>query len=81
VFSGTLSIEQLTYERVILIALATRQRVQTLSSIDVEDIINHTETIEIKIPKRLKTSGKGRIHPTLLLPYFKAGAVICPVGR
>lgn len=78
VFSGTLSIEQLTYKTVILIALATGQRVQTLSSIDVEDIIKHNETIEIKIPKRLKTTGKGRIQPTLLLPYFNADPVICP---
>uniref|UniRef100_A0A1Y1M5M3 Tyr recombinase domain-containing protein n=1 Tax=Photinus pyralis TaxID=7054 RepID=A0A1Y1M5M3_PHOPY len=74
----TLSLQDLTYKLAILIALATGQRVQTLANIEVENIIINENRVEVKIPKKLKTSTKGRIQPTLLLPFFNQDKKICP---
>ncbi|XP_050293054.1 uncharacterized protein LOC126733719 isoform X1 [Anthonomus grandis grandis] len=73
----TLSLQDLTYKLAILIALATGQRVQTLANIEVENIIIDENKVEVKIPKKLKTSAKGRIRPTLLLPFFNQDKKIC----
>ncbi|KAJ8980422.1 hypothetical protein NQ317_018814 [Molorchus minor] len=73
-----LNLENLGYKLAILIALATGQRVQTLANIEVRNIISYDDRIEIKIPNRLKTSGRGIIQPTLILPYYNLDKNICP---
>lgn len=74
----TISLEHLTYKLAILIALATGQRVQTLANIEVKNIVQCDDKIEIKITSRLKTSGRGRIQPTLVLPFYSEDESICP---
>lgn len=76
--NSPLSLENLTYKLAILVALATGQRIQTLVNIEVENIIQLQERIEIKIPNRIKTTSKGRIQPTLILPFFDLDEKICP---
>ena len=63
-----LSLSQLSYKLVSLLLLSTGQRVQTIHSIKIDNIILSSR-VEILIPDRLKTSGLGRPQPTLILPY------------
>lgn len=74
----TLTLEDLTYKLAILIALATGQRVQTLANINIDNIVNYGTKIVIKIPNRIKTSGKGKLQPTLVLPFYDLDKNICP---
>lgn len=63
-------LEELTQKLVILMALATGQRAQTISLVQLADIIQYDDRIEIKVPRRIKTSSRNRPQPTLILPYF-----------
>lgn len=72
-----ISLEYLTYKLSILVALATGQRVQTLSLIEVDNILRSDAGIEIKITQRIKTSGRNRLQPTLVLPFFKEDSEVC----
>ena len=63
------SLESLTMKLCGLLALSTGQRVQTLASIFVENILMK-EPVEIKITKILKTSRVGSKQPLLVLPSF-----------
>ncbi|KAJ8916916.1 hypothetical protein NQ315_013386 [Exocentrus adspersus] len=73
----SLSLENLTLKLAILLALASGQRVQTLASIEVHNIIIKPDVISIKIDKRLKTSGPKRPQPTIYLPYVRQDCKIC----
>ncbi|KAJ8918214.1 hypothetical protein NQ315_014082, partial [Exocentrus adspersus] len=53
-----LSLKNLTYKMVMLLALATAHRVQTLSLINVDNIESTNSGFQIKIPDRIKTSGR-----------------------
>lgn len=68
----------MTYKVAGLLALATGQRVQTLAAIDINNIRVLEDKIEIKITKRLKTSGKNKAQPTLILPFYTEDVNICP---
>lgn len=46
--------ELLTYKVVTLLALVTAHRVQTLSLIDINNIVHTDKGVEIKIPAKLK---------------------------
>lgn len=65
-----LSLRKLSTKLITLLALATGQRVQTLSLISLENITTMSEGIEIKIPDRIKTSRRGVAQPVLYLPFF-----------
>lgn len=66
-----LSLESLTLKLVTLLALVTGHRMQTLAAIDIRNIYRAKEnTLEIKIPDRLKTSALNRNQPVLRLPFF-----------
>lgn len=71
------SLEFLSFKLSTLLALATGQRVQTIANIEIQNIIVEQDNIVIKIPKRIKTSGRGRIQPSLILPFFKQEPKIC----
>ncbi|XP_028159713.1 uncharacterized protein LOC114352323 isoform X2 [Ostrinia furnacalis] len=73
-----LSREKLTKKLVMLLALCTAQRVQTLSLIKLENISINSNGVNIAIRDILKTSAAGRQQPTLFLPYFLENARICP---
>lgn len=73
----TTDMKNLTLKLVMLLALVTGQRVQTLSLIDIRDILEMDNRIEIKIPQKIKTSGRGRLQPNFILPYFTENRSIC----
>lgn len=73
-----LSLENITKKLVMLLALCTAHRVQTLSLIKIENIIILENNIKITIPDLVKTSAPGREQPLLNLPYFQENPSICP---
>lgn len=75
----TLSLERLTKKTVMLLVLATGQRVQTLNSISLKNIKFSSNGVEIIFTDILKTSAPGRRQPQVILPYFSAQPEICPV--
>lgn len=72
-----ISLEYLTYKLAILLALASGQRVQTLSLIETHNIKKLDKTIEIRIPHRIKTSGKNKLQPIIVLPFYTQDSRIC----
>lgn len=73
-----LSLESLTLKLVTLLALVTGHRMQTLAVIDIRNIYRANEnTLEIKIPDRIKTSGQNKNQPVLRLPFFTQDKAIC----
>ena len=66
-----LTLKQVSDKAVLLLALSTAHRVQTLASINIENILETSEGLEIKIPDAIKTSGPGKYQPVLYLPRFK----------
>lgn len=72
-----ISLEMLTHKLATLMILATGQRVQTINSVNCSNIVRLDDRIEIRIPKRLKTSGKNKFQPTLILPFCRDDPVIC----
>lgn len=76
--NNKLNLEKITKKLVILLALCTGHRVQTLSLIKLEDITFSNNLAKIIISDTIKTSGPGRDQPVLLLPYFRENLHICP---
>lgn len=72
-----ITLEILTQKLVSLMALATGQRIQTLSLIDIDNIIVQTSKIEIKIPNRIKTSAINKSQPFLVLSLFNSDPNVC----
>lgn len=60
-----------------LLALATAQRLQSLSLIDIENIEKSELGIRIKITEQIKTSKPGAFQPELNLPFFKNRPNLC----
>ncbi|XP_072384478.1 uncharacterized protein [Diabrotica undecimpunctata] len=75
--NNTISLEILTKKLVTLLALATGQRIQTLSLIDIDNIIEQDGKIEIKISDRTKTTAINKTQPLLVLPFFGKDPNIC----
>lgn len=73
----TTNLKKITLKLVTLLALVTGQRIQTLSLIDIRDITKINDQIEIKIPRKIKTSGLGRIQPNLIIPFFRDNDNLC----
>ncbi|KAI8433085.1 hypothetical protein MSG28_013943 [Choristoneura fumiferana] len=73
-----LPIEKITKKLVVLLALCTAHRVQTLSLIKLQNIVVGSNGIEVGITDVIKTSAHGREQPVLYLPYFKENRAICP---
>lgn len=66
-----LSISQLTDKLIVLLALITAHRKQTLSLINIKNIVKTKQGYEIEIPYRIKSSKAGQFQPLLILPEFK----------
>lgn len=75
---NTLSLENITKKLVVLLAICTAHRVQTLSLITLENIQYSQNGIKINITNIIKTSAPGREQPILFLPYFNEDKSICP---
>ncbi|XP_049866278.1 uncharacterized protein LOC126366978 [Pectinophora gossypiella] len=71
-------LELLTKKLVVLLALCTGHRLQTLSLIKINNICTSSSGLKILITDIVKTSAAGRDQPLLVLPYFVTNPAICP---
>ncbi|KAJ8910049.1 hypothetical protein NQ315_000452 [Exocentrus adspersus] len=78
--NSSISLELLTYKLVTLLALLTAHRVQTLTLIEIENIVRGQSGVEIKIPAKIKTSSRSKPQPMLVLPCYNDNPAICPVN-
>lgn len=62
---------------ILLLALATAQRVQTFSKIRISNIIQHDEGLEIKFTDLLKTSRPNKPQPAICIPFFAEKSELC----
>ncbi|XP_044588713.1 uncharacterized protein LOC123267891 [Cotesia glomerata] len=72
-----LTLKELTSKLVVLLALGTAHRSQTLALIKISNIIILERKIEILIPDRIKTSRPGAPQPVLRLPFFHDRPELC----
>lgn len=72
-----LSLQDLTYKTVMLIALCTAHRAQTLANIKLSNIKSTEKGLEIRIPDAIKTSGRNRYQPLLYLPRYPDDRSLC----
>ncbi|XP_039304918.1 uncharacterized protein LOC105201915 [Solenopsis invicta] len=71
-----LSLEKISRKLITLLALTTAQRMQTLAAIRISNMY-FSDSLIIKIPSRLKTSGIGRSQPLLLFKPFLNKPEVC----
>lgn len=76
--NSELTLEKLTKKMAVLLALASAQRVQTLSLIKIENIHTSDTKIIIYITDITKTSIATKTHPAIHLPFFTQNSKICP---
>ena len=72
-----LDLKLLTYRLVILLALGSAQRFQTLAAIKLSYMKKSPKGYEIRIPDRIKTSRPGACQPMLDYPYFRDNPTLC----
>lgn len=75
--NDNISLEKVSHKLAMLLALASGQRVQTLALIEVKNINKSENGIEIKIPKKIKTSGRNTYQPLIVLPFMTNDFEIC----
>lgn len=73
----SLTLPQMTDRLVMLLALATAHRMQTLAAIKVSNIVKTDRGYEIRIDSLIKTSRPGACQPLLLLPRFTEKPELC----
>lgn len=76
--NSDLNLKLLSIKCVILVALASGQRVQTLAALDLNHTFIHTDKVIFNIAKVLKTTKPG-IHHTVELCRFTEDIRICPM--
>lgn len=72
-----LSFKDLTRKTAMLLALCTAHRAQTLTSINIHNIVKLTGRLEIRVPDIIKTSGPGRFQPSIIITPFKEKPELC----
>lgn len=72
-----LTLDCLVQRLVLLFALGTAQRAQTLASIKISNIKRSEEGYEIEIPDKIKTSRPGSYQPLLVLPVYQENPKLC----
>lgn len=75
----SLDLTKLTYRLVMLLALSTAQRRQTLAAIKLSNIKRLSDRYEIEIADLMKTSRPGTYQPLLTLPIFRENPQLCVV--
>lgn len=73
----TLSFQSLSAKLATLLLLSTGQRMQTIHSIVLDNIISTPSGFTILITNRIKTSGIKSKQPCLNIPYFKEDNSLC----
>lgn len=72
-----ISLENLTKKLVVLLVLATGQRVQTISKISLDNIKQDEDCVKIFITDILKTSSYNREQPVLKFRFFNEQPELC----
>lgn len=72
-----LTLEDHTKKLLMLMALITSQRMQTLAKISIDNIIVSSDVIQIKIAEKIKTTKVNKPQPCLVLPFFKDQPELC----
>ena len=75
--SDRLSLKELSYKTVMLLALITAQRAQTLANIKISNIKSSLDKIEIIITDIIKTTRPGVANPVLILPKYDERPNLC----
>lgn len=75
--SHTDSLQFLSRKLLILLLLATGQRMQTLRVMTRDNISFQTSQVIIRIPQLIKTSRPGAVAPVLYLPFLPEDQAIC----
>nr|CAH7717093.1 unnamed protein product [Callosobruchus chinensis] len=75
--NSDISLNILSKKLITLLALATGQRLQTLASIDIDNIHRSDMKIDIPIPRRIKTSARNKFQPFLILPFLNSDPENC----
>lgn len=75
--SSSLNLLDLSKKLITLLALTTGHRMQTFQKITLQNIQFNSSQATIFIPDRIKTSGKGKLQPLLVLPFYP-DPQICP---
>lgn len=73
-----LSLAKHSYKLVALLALCTGQRVQTIQSISIDNIVMGNP-VQITLPAILKTTRPGAPNPVLTLPFYLENNKLCIV--
>lgn len=73
----SISLKQLTLKMVVLLSLISGQRLQTFAKININLIKQTTDNLQIFIADKLKTSGRNRLQPVLILPFFREKPELC----
>jgi len=72
-----LDLKMLTFKLIVLLALGTAQRAQTLSFIRLSNLEVHNEFIQVRITDLIKTSRPKGKQPVLTLPFFTEKPELC----
>lgn len=73
----SLSLEEITQKLVILLAIGTAHRVQSLSLIELDGIIESPSGLDVRIEKPIKTTKAGTIQPNFFIPFFHQKPELC----
>lgn len=73
-----ISLHDLALKSITLLAIASAQRMQTLSLIKIINIKFCDDAIEIRVPDLIKTSRPGAFQPLIRLPFIRENLKICP---
>lgn len=73
-----ISLHDLSLKAISLLAIASAQRMQTLSLIKIKNISIEENCISIKVDDLIKTSKPGSYQPLIRLPFIKENPSICP---
>lgn len=73
-----ITLEFLSRKTIALLAIASAQRMQTLSLIKLKNISTENDMIVIKISDLIKTSKPGAFQPLIRLPFIRENLSICP---
>ena len=74
---GKLTLQQLTHKLVMLCALVTGQRSQSLHLMDLSNLSKTNDSYVFHIDELIKQSAPTRTQPTLVIPSFPADHSLC----
>ena len=74
-----LSLEDLSMKTILLLALTTGHRMQTLSLIQIQNIKESQTSMMITITEPIKTSAFNKKQPVLVIPRYAEDERICPM--